>query len=121
MLAVAKGPPTTFGRVVGGLPSCVVQEHAQVGEMVGVQMLLLLAERRELSSCSVLMPHVIPLLRFGGRPAMTRFILPDGEPRLQEVAGDLERVSHRAGEQICQDPLLFVGQVLWTMQEQGCG
>ena len=64
MLAVAKGPPTTFGRVVGGLPARVVQEHAQVGEVVSIQVLLLLAERREFSSCGVLVPGVVPLLGF---------------------------------------------------------
>ena len=66
MLAVAKGPSTTFGRVVGGLPGRVVQEHAQVGEVVGIQMLLLLAERSEFSSCGILVPGVVPLLGIRG-------------------------------------------------------
>ena len=46
------------------------------------------------------MPDVIALLRFDGRTAMAIFILPDGKPRLQEAAGDAERVSDRGREQI---------------------
>jgi hypothetical protein len=36
-----------------------VQEHAQVREVVSIQMPLLLVKRRELSGCGVLMPEVI--------------------------------------------------------------
>ncbi len=66
MLVVVKGPRTTFGTIVGGLPSCVVQEHAQVGDVVSIEMPLLLVERREVRSCRVLVPSTVPLLSFGG-------------------------------------------------------
>ena len=100
MLSMAKGASTTFGRIIGGLPRRIMQEHAQMGEVVRIQMLLLLAERCQLSSGSILVPGVIALLGFSGRTPLASFILPDGNPRLQEAAGDAERVSDRGREQI---------------------
>ena len=64
MLRMAKGPPSTLGSLVGGLPSRVVQELAQVCEVLSVQVLLLLTERRELSRCGILLPGAVPLLGF---------------------------------------------------------
>jgi hypothetical protein len=119
MPAVAKGPPGTFGRVVGGLPRRVVREHAQVGEVVSIQVLLLLAERRELSSGGVLVPGAVPLLGFRGRTLLASPILPDGKSRFQEAAGDTEPVSDRAHQQLGQGRLLIIDQMLRTMEGQG--
>ena len=51
MLAMAKGAAAPLSCVIRGLPRWVVEEHTQVGEVVRIQMLLLFAEWRELSSC----------------------------------------------------------------------
>ena len=66
MLRVAKRPPTTLSGVIGSFPTRVVQEHAQVCEVVSIQMLLLLTEWCELSRCGILVPGAVTLLGFCG-------------------------------------------------------
>jgi hypothetical protein len=79
ILSTAKGPPTTFGSIVGGLPGWVVQEHTQPCEVVSIQMLLLLAERRELSSCRILIPETM-------NPSIAQTACTCGCPRLASLA-----------------------------------
>ncbi len=62
VLAMAEGPSTTLGCVVGRFPPRVVEERAQPCEMIGIQVLLLAAERRKPGSSSVVMPGLVPLL-----------------------------------------------------------
>ena len=119
MLAVAKGPSSTLGSVVGGFPSRVVQEHAQVCKVVRIQMLLLFAEWRELGGCGVLVPGAVALLGFNNRTPLAMLVPPDGEPRLQEAARDAERRSSRAGQQLRERLLFFGFQVIWVAEEEG--
>src|SRR5205823_5085915 len=94
MLAMAKGPPTTFGRIVGRLPLRMVEERAQPREVVGVEVLLLFPERHQGSGRGIVPPSAVALLGFSGRSSVTILVPPDREPRFQERAGDAE---HRSG------------------------
>ncbi len=70
-----------------GLPCRVSQEHTQPCEVVSIQMLLLFPERCEVSSCGILVPGAVALLRLGGSTPVSVLVPPNGEPCLQEAAG----------------------------------
>ena len=76
MLAVAECASAALGRVVGRLPLRVAEEHAQSCEMVGIQMLLLPAERREGGSRRVVMPGLVPRLGVSRAPPLSIIVLP---------------------------------------------
>ena len=118
MLAMAKGPPTTFGRIVGRLPLRMVEERAQPGEVIGIEMLLLFAEGHQRGGRGILPPGVVALLGFSGRSSVTILVPPDREPRFQERAGDAEHRSGWAGEEFRECLLLFSAEVVWVAQEQ---
>ena len=115
---MAKGAAAALSCVIRGLPRWVVEEHAQVCEVVRIQMLLLFAEWRELSGGGVLVPGAVPLLGFRGQTSIAMLILPDRTPRFQKAAGDSERVSNRTRQQLRKCLLLFSTQVVWATQEQ---
>src|SRR5207302_6905371 len=71
MLAMAKGPPTTFGRIVGRLPLRMVEEHAQPGEVLRIEMLLLFAEGHQGGGRGIVPPGVVALFGFSGRSSVT--------------------------------------------------
>lgn len=118
MLAMAKGPPTTFRRIVGRLPLRTVEEHAQPGEVLGIEMLLLFAEGHQGSGRSIIPPGVVVLLGFSGRSSVAIRVPPDREPRFQERAGDAEHRSSGARQKFRERLLLFSAEVVWAAQEQ---
>ncbi len=114
MLAMPKGATAALSSVIRRLPRWVVEEHAQVCEMVRIQMLLLFAEWRELSSCGVLVPGALALLRFNSSTPLSILVPPDREPRLQEAASNAERRSNGARQQLRECLLFFCTQVIWA-------
>jgi len=86
--------------------------------MIGIQVLLLAAERRHLGSRGVIVPGLVPRLRVGSTPPLPIVVLPDGEPRFQERAGYLERCSNGTCQELCERLLFFSGQMPWLMQEE---
>ena len=119
MLAMAKGPPTAFGRIVGRLPLRMVEEHAQSRKVVRIHMLLLLAEWHEGGSRGIVPPGGVALLSLGRRSPMAILVPPDREPRFQERAGDTEHRSGGARQQFRQPLVLIGAQVVWATQEEG--
>jgi hypothetical protein len=84
VLVMAERASTTFGCVVGRLPGLIAEERAEPSEMVGVQVLLLAAQRRQIRRLSIGLPDPVPLLRVSWSSLLAAVVFLDGEPRFKE-------------------------------------
>ena len=118
VLAVAEGAPAAFGSIVGGFPPWVVQECTQPAEMVHVQMLLLPAQRSELSCFGISLPDLVSPLGFIRSPSLPQVVFPDREPFLKERARHAKLTPDRPVQQAGECLTFADGQVLGSMEEQ---
>lgn len=86
--------------------------------MVGIQVLLLPAERRKLGSFGISLPRAISLLSVSGCTPLAAVVFPDGEPPFKKCPRDSKLTPNRPSQQFGQYVMLFAGQVLGLVQEE---
>ena len=86
VLAVAKEAPAAFSGIVGGFPGWIPQEGTEPDEVVGIQVLLLATQRRDLRRFGIRMPDLVPPLGFLRRLSVAQVVCPDRKPVFQERA-----------------------------------